>query len=157
MSGSEIPRVEIRRAAPGDFAAVCALLTQAQLPTEDLTPNAMARFRVAHRNGQMIGTVGFEPLAHNAALVRSLVVDPGFRGRGLGERLFAEIESVCREQRIRTLFLLTNSAVPFFLSLGFSELPRDQVPQSVRGTAEFRSLCPAGAVCMSRLLEAQYD
>ncbi len=150
MSAGEIPHVEIRQAAPADFAAVSALLKQARLPTADLTAGHMARFRVAQRNSQIIGAVGYQPLPDGNALIRSLVVEPGYRGRGLGERLFAEIESVCRTQQATMLYLLTDTAAPFFHSLGFSELARDQAPQSVRATAEFSSLCPDGATCMSR-------
>jgi hypothetical protein len=36
--------------------------------------------------------------------------------------------------------------------LGFRVVPRDEVPEVIRATEEFRALCPANATCMARVM-----
>jgi amino-acid N-acetyltransferase len=64
--------------------------------------------------------------------------------------VIAEAES----RGIRGLYLLTTTAERYFPSFGFREVPRDQVPDDVRETAEFRSACPASATVMARPIAA---
>ena len=46
------------------------------------------------------------------------------------------------------LYLLTTTAEDFFPRFGFSRITRQEVPESVRASVEFRSACPASAVVM---------
>jgi amino-acid N-acetyltransferase len=57
---------------------------------------------------------------------------------------------------IRQLVLLTESAQPFFTALGYMVIDRGHVPEALRQTAEFRSLCPVSAVCMTKSLESRH-
>jgi amino-acid N-acetyltransferase len=50
------------------------------------------------------------------------------------------------------LVLLTQTAEPFFARLGYSVVDRVYVPDEVKASAEFRSLCPAAATCMTKSL-----
>ncbi len=50
------------------------------------------------------------------------------------------------------LVLLTEAAEHFFHRLGYSVVDRDRAPAAVASSAEFRTLCPATAVCMTKLL-----
>ena len=38
----------------------------------------------------------------------------------------------------------------FFPKFGFEQITRDQVPQSVQGSVEFQSACPASAIVMRK-------
>ena len=53
------------------------------------------------------------------------------------------------------LVLLTQAAAPFFARLGYSVVDRAYVPEEVNASAEFRSLCPASAICMAKSLVSQ--
>lgn len=139
-------------ATPSDLGAVRRLLEAAGLPTADLDERLVSRFLVAQREGRLVGAVACEPVAADCGLLRSLVVAPDFQGRGLGERLVAEIEAAAREQGIRTLYLLTETAEGFFLSLGYLRTDRKQAPPEILATSEFTRLCPAGAACMCKRL-----
>ena len=142
--------MEIRPATPGDRGAVKALLEAAGLPSADLDERLIRRFLVGEREGRVVGTVAYEPAGANNGLLRSLVVAPDWQGRGVGERLVAEIEAVARSQGVRTLYLLTETAEGFFDRLGYIATDRQQAPAEVRATSEFTELCPAGAACMRK-------
>jgi N-acetylglutamate synthase-like GNAT family acetyltransferase len=57
-----------------------------------------------------------------------------------------------RAEGLKTLVLLTQTAETFFAKRGYVLTLREQVPEPIRQTAEFRALCPAMAVCMSKAL-----
>ncbi len=57
-----------------------------------------------------------------------------------------------RAEGLKTMVLLTQAAEGFFGKRGYVLTPREQVPEPIRQTAEFRSLCPATAACMSKAL-----
>ena len=78
--------IDIRRARPGDFAAVTSLLRGARLPVEDLGEERMADFIIASRGDSPAGAIGVEAFSH-VGLLRSLVVDPESRAEGIGRLL----------------------------------------------------------------------
>jgi N-acetylglutamate synthase-like GNAT family acetyltransferase len=127
---------------------VTALLERAGLPTQDLGGPAAVGFWVAELAGEIVGAIGLEHYG-NTGLLRSLVVAPSMRGRGIGAHLVETLEREARAIGITQLVLLTETAKAFFGHLGYVVIERDSAPQSVRESAEFRSLCPATAVCMS--------
>ena len=54
--------------------------------------------------------------------------------------------------RGRALVLLTLTAVSFFERQGYRVIDRRSVPDDVQATAEFKSLCPASAICMAKAI-----
>jgi N-acetylglutamate synthase-like GNAT family acetyltransferase len=52
--------------------------------------------------------------------------------------------------------LLTETAETFFRRLGYTVIERDQAPSAVASSAEFRTLCPATAVCMTKRLSPSH-
>jgi N-acetylglutamate synthase-like GNAT family acetyltransferase len=134
-----------RRATSDDLPAVLALLREASLP-EDIEPH-FESFLIAESSGAVVGTVGLEELG-SRALLRSLVVVPSWRGKGLGGSLAREILAQARSDGSEEVFLLTLDAGRFFERLGFRDVDRADVPADVRATREFRELCPATARVM---------
>jgi N-acetylglutamate synthase-like GNAT family acetyltransferase len=63
-----------------------------------------------------------------------------------------ELEKVARTARIGRLILLTQTAREFFAHQGYRIIGRSDAPQDVQGSEEFRSLCPASATCMTKVL-----
>ena len=148
-------RADFEPIAPGreDFAALVALLTDSGLPVEDLNGLDVAQFRVAlDRDGRLAGGVGLE-IVEGAALLRSLVVDSGQRGTGLGHALVESALELARERGVAEVWLLTTTADRFFERLGWRRAARDSAPAGIRATAEFASICPASSVCMVRDLQ----
>lgn len=97
----------------------------------------------------MIGTVGLEVLGE-AALLRSLAVSPDHRCKGVAEELVRAIESDAKSRRVETLYLLTLTAADFFARKGYRRTDRQQAPAALQDTTEFKSVCPASAVCMKK-------
>jgi amino-acid N-acetyltransferase len=142
----------IRIANAQDGPRIRLMLEQAQLPVEDVADSRID-FLVAEQDGQLIGVIGLQVFG-TAALLRSLVVAPAIRGSGVGHALVAAVEARARQQRVAQLVLLTQTAEAFFERNGYASQTRASVPGAIRDTAEFKSLCPASAVCLSKALSS---
>jgi amino-acid N-acetyltransferase len=53
---------------------------------------------------------------------------------------------------VKALYLLTTTAERYFPSFGFATISRNEVPEPVRASAEFRNVCPVSAVAMTLCL-----
>jgi amino-acid N-acetyltransferase len=137
-------------ATAADLGAVRDLLASAGLPTSDVAEDRQ-EFLLARDGQRLVGTVGIE--AHGPdGLLRSLAVVAVLRGKGLGHGLSGRAVALAAARGVRTLYLLTTTAEPFFAARGFDRIARESVPAALRGTAEFASLCPATAACMRRAI-----
>lgn len=140
-------RVAIRPATAEDLPAAVELLEQAKLPTDDLTPAHLAL--IAEDGLGLLGVIGVESYGQ-VALLRSLVVSPRARGKGVGRKLVAELQSAAMERGTQEFWLLTIDADDFFSTLGFIVRRREDAPVAIRDSAEFSSLCPGDAILMSK-------
>lgn len=106
---------------------------------------------VLEERNAIVGVVALERVG-SEALLRSLAVAPEYRKRGFGRELVARAEQSAQRNYIQQLVLLTETAELFFGSLGYSVIDRRAVSEGLRQSAEFRSLCPSSATCMSKTL-----
>lgn len=137
----------LREIAPGssDFKRFTASLSEAGLPTDDLTSEP---FRYFTADDMAWGGIGVGP----DALIRSIVVGQAARGRGLGAALTEGLVSQAREAGVERLWLLTTSAAPFFEKLGWRHTDRALAPDAITKSKQFAGLCPASAAFMARTL-----
>jgi arsenite methyltransferase len=142
----------IEPATKADLPVVEALLREASLPA-DVAPH-LADFLVARYQGKVVGCAGME-LRGADALFRSLAVSPGYRGAGIGRRLYEALVEKARGQGVQRAYLLTTTIVSLADSWGFTRIARDQVPAEIRDTTQFRGACCASAVCMWKDLGSQ--
>jgi len=142
----------LRAASPSDLPEVERLLTAAGLPLAGVVA-ALPTFTVADVGGSLVGVAGLEVCCDNA-LLRSVAVAPEWQGRGLGRALVARVIADAESRGVRALYLLTTTAEHYFPSFGFVRTSRDQVPEDVRASAEFRGVCPSSAVVMERPIAA---
>ena len=148
---------EIRAARSDDLPAVCVLLAEHELVYTDLGAANMDSFVVVPTHdhpGDLSAVAGMETFPDDAGegLLRSVAVRASLRGRGIGANLVAAIEERARMFGIRRLWLLTNTAPDFFRRLGYADTARADAPAAVQQSSEFKSLCPASAVCLSKRL-----
>lgn len=134
-----------------EAALVGALLGAHGLPVEDITASMLPDFAVASSHGEPCGVVGLQRDG-DVALLRSLAVSHQARGRGLGAALVAEAERVARAHGVRTLYLLTTDAAPFFARLGYAAIPRRDAPEPIRATAQFSSIVCSSATLMTKVM-----
>lgn len=142
-----------------DCPVVQALLAQAKLPFEDLSPAAMPLFlslrdpgsSQAGAPGRLIAIAGLEPHGDDG-LLRSLLVLPEHRGRGLARELVRAQEAQARRLGLRRLVLLTETAADFFRALDYRDTDHALLSDGLRASPQFQQLCPASARCLSRAL-----
>jgi len=108
-------------------------------------------FLVATDAGEVIGAVALERY-DDVGLVRSLVVAPSHRGRGLAKALVRAIEERARIQGVKVLVLLTETANEFFGARGYRAKQRAEASALVQASSEFALVCPASAVYMEKRL-----
>jgi amino-acid N-acetyltransferase len=139
-----------RTAGDADAGVIRDLLEHSGLPTGDLD-TARPEFVLAGSAGEIVGIGALEHFG-DAALVRSVAVQPQWRGAGVGRLLVAELERRARAAGVSELILLTLTAADFFQRLGYVARDRATVPGAVLASAEFRSLCPVTAICLAKTL-----
>ena len=131
------------------LSQVKTLLEANGLPTSDVSPEV--RLLGEHVGSRLVGVVGLEARG-GVGLLRSLAVEPGRRGAGLGSELVTAIERLAVATGVTDLYLLTTTAEDFFARRGYQCLPREAAPSGIRETTEFSSICPASSTFMTKRL-----
>jgi amino-acid N-acetyltransferase len=105
-------------------------------------------FRVAVDGDTVVGCGALHVMWEDLAEIRTVAVDPTYRGRRLGHRIVGELIDAAREIGVARIFVLTFET-RFFGSFGFTEIDGAPVPQPVyeqllrsydEGVAEFLDL-----------------
>jgi amino-acid N-acetyltransferase len=108
----------------------------------------VSEFRVAERDGAVVGCGAVHVLWEDLAEIRTVAVDPQWRGHKIGHRLVEALLAAARELGVRRVFVLTFET-GFFGSFGFTEITGTPVPHEVyeellrsydEGVAEFLDL-----------------
>jgi amino-acid N-acetyltransferase len=148
----DMPKLMARPLRDGERGALAAALAKAKLPTEDIEAPGRLFWRFETKDEVPVGFGGLE-LHGEDALLRSLVTLPPVRSRGVGTAIVAALEFEARLHGCRSLWLITASAAAFFDRLGYARCDRAVVPEAIRATAEFATLCPASAdILMKRFV-----
>jgi amino-acid N-acetyltransferase len=79
-------------------------------------------------------------------------VSQDFRGQLLGKQIVNKLLALAREKGMKEVYLLTNTAFLYFLKFGFNEAIREQVPEAIKASSEFSSVCPSSAHVMKLVL-----
>jgi amino-acid N-acetyltransferase len=146
ISSQTAHTITIQPATPGEFPQVLALLARSGLPEAGLADH-LATTLVARGDGRIVGCVALE-LYGDAALLRSVAVEPALRSQGLGSRLTGQAFDLARQNGVRRLYLLTESAAGYFARRGFQPIARSAVEAAVQQSVEFRFACPQSAQAM---------
>ena len=135
-------------ARAADLDRIVSLLSEADLPTVGVA-EILDSFLVIRDRGIVVAA-GVVERHGDDGLLRSVVVEPGSQGLGLGK----QIASALIASKNRDLYLLTETAESFFSRLGFQLIPRNEAPPALRASEEFRCLCPESASFMRRSVES---
>jgi amino-acid N-acetyltransferase len=145
-----VPAVTIRSASTKDLEQVQALLLAAKLPLDGLLEQFGEGYAVAECDGALVGAEGIERYG-DAGLLRSAVVHPEWRGRGVGEALTRDRLDWAEREGVRELWLLTTTAADYFPRFGFERATRDDAPPALQRSREFAEACPSSAIAMRRV------
>ena len=134
----------------GEMDGMRLALRTAGLPVDDLRPEITSVYRL----DEAAGPVGWAAVERHGreGLLRSVVVSDRRRGRGAGTDLVSKVMLAAADDGIARLWLLTETAAPFFARLGFTLSERESAPAGIRATPEFMHVCPSSAHCMVRAL-----
>lgn len=136
-------------------SGLAATLRAAGLPVDDLDEPNRFFFRASLAE-HSVGFGGYEIYGPNI-LLRSMVILPAWRGKGLGNRLMEGLLDHAGAQGAQTAYLLTTTAAPFFERAGFVPITREAAPSAITGTRQARDLCPSTASLLSRSIAASHD
>lgn len=151
--------VVVRRARTADVRAIRRLvelytadrrLLAKSLVTlyEDVPEFWVATVPGADGDGTVVGCGALHVLWEDLAEIRTVAVDPHWRGHRIGHRLVAQLLASARELGVRRVFVLTFET-GFFGSFGFTKIDGTPVPAEVyeellrsydEGVAEFLDL-----------------
>jgi len=145
-----MPSPLLRTGTGRDASHIHALLERSGLPTSDLEVS-QAQFIVLCEGARIVGAGALQRFG-SIALLRSVAVESHLRGSGLGRMIVQELERRACASDVAQLVLLTQTATRFFEHQGYRVIDRQKVPQALQGSEEFRSLCPASATCMVKML-----
>lgn len=128
------------------FEAFRTLLKSSNLPADDLDykKDLLVGY---YESNSLVGTGGLE-IYGPYALLRSLSVKFGIRGKSVGTAIMEYLLDLAKKRKLKAIFLLTETAHGFFLKRGFTDIARDQVPEEVKASSEFAHVCPTSAAMM---------
>ena len=130
-----------------NFQAFRSLLRASNLPADDL--DYKRDLLVGYYEGnELVGTGGLE-VHSDYALLRSLSVKMGIRGKSVGTTITEFLLNEAKKKNLKAIYLLTETAKGFFEKKGFKEVKRDEVPAEVKASSEFSSVCPVSATVMT--------
>ena len=138
--------MRFRAAVEDDLGEISSLLDQAELPPLE-SGQSLSSLIVALDDSQLIASVCLEVYGRSG-LIRSMVVVPDRRAKGVGRELFRSLLSRAYELGLKELFLLPTDAKGFFEKLGFKAVAWERVPGPIRDGRELRDLSPETATLM---------
>lgn len=138
--------VVITPATEEDLGEITALLLASGLPTAGVEQH-LKTFLVARDGGKLVGCGGAEAYSQ-AALIRSIAVDPESRSHGVGRLLVRQLLDRLASRGLRDFYLLTTTAEEYFRKRGFRTIPREEMHPQLQQSRELQDACPASATCM---------
>jgi amino-acid N-acetyltransferase len=147
--------VVIRRARTGDVREIRRLIDTYSAGGQLLSKATVTlyedvqEFRVAtSMSGDVIGCGALHVMWEDLAEIRTVAVDPAYRGKRIGHRIVTDLLATAREVGVARVFVLTFETA-FFGSFGFTPIDGAPVPPAVfeqllrsydEGVAEFLDL-----------------
>jgi len=138
----------IRKAKESDINNIVSILSSNNLPSGDCQNN-IKNFQVVELEDIIIAVGCLEKYA-TTGFLRSIAVSSMHRGCGYGYAIFNSLMKNANQSGISSVFLLTETAEQYFTNLGFTVVERENAPDIVKQTNQYRGLCPDSALVMCR-------
>jgi N-acetylglutamate synthase-like GNAT family acetyltransferase len=126
----------IRSAHRADHDAIAHLLAEDGMRAEGVLLHG-TRYWVAEHAGSIVGAVGLEPGLH-AVLLRSAIVAPAARGRGIGAALTQTALAWARTAGFVRVYCFSTDTGSYWLTQGFTECPVNEVVTTFSGAPQVR-------------------
>lgn len=139
--------VTLRPATAGDLAWARDLMADLGLPSDGLEEQFGSGYVIAQADGLAVGLGGVEVYGRDG-LMRSVGVMKTLQRGSIGRAIVEDRIIWARNQGLRAVYLLTETAPGFFERLGFERVARDSFPSDMKASKEFSEVCPESAVAM---------
>lgn len=143
-------RLIINFATDSDWSNIEQLLKDCGLPAKNIR-NIKAKFLIIKKNTELIAVGALEKKRQHA-LLRSIAVAAPHRNQNFGIQLVNNLMKYAELKKVKTLYLLTETAADFFQKLGFQHIDRSLVPAPIQQTSEFSDCCCQQASCMYKII-----
>ncbi|OIV42196.1 bifunctional helix-turn-helix transcriptional regulator/GNAT family N-acetyltransferase [Flavobacterium johnsoniae] len=91
------------------------------------------RIWMAEYNNKIVGCIAIQHQSEEEAQLRWFLLDPAFRGLGIGKKLLTDAVDFCKEKKFKNVFLLTTSlqdkALEMYKKAGFELTESTEVKQ----------------------------
>lgn len=131
-------------------STIIELLKTEKLPVDDL-PGNFDHFFVAIIDEVVVGAIGLE-LYPPLGLLRSMVVRKDYRNQKIAAALVETLEKHAGNLNIDAIYLLTETASTWFNRKNYQLVERTEVPDAIKQSSEFSSVCPVSAIVMKKTL-----
>jgi len=125
------PELRVRGAALADVARITGMVAAAWpncRPTRGRDVlECLNEYEVVETGDPIVAAVAIHDLGNGSAEIRSLVVDPAWRGLGLGRLLV--VRAMTRARRLGLEPVCITRCPGFFESLGFERIALDSLPR----------------------------
>ncbi len=111
---------------------------------------AVQEFWVAETRGEVVGCGALHVLWSDLGEVRTVAVDPKFKGRGIGHVIVDRLLEVARDLQLQRLFVLTFET-EFFHHHGFAEIEGTPVTAEV-----YEEMCRSYDIGVAEFLDLSY-
>lgn len=128
--------IVIRIATEKDLLPIQHLLAKANLSERGIEQNIDNFLVVEDAAKKIIGTVGIEPIGKDG-LLRSLVMSSESWNAKIGLNFIELAVSYGKQKGYETLYLLTNSSLPFFEYIGFEVMEESNIPEHIKQSDHF--------------------
>lgn len=128
--------IVIRIAENKDLLPIQRLVAKAGLVEKGIEKQINNFLVVENAKKEIVGTVGIEKLGEDG-LLRSLVIKSENWNGKIGLEFVEIALAFAKQKGVKSLYLLTNSSLPFFEYLGFSILESEDIPEHVKNSSHF--------------------
>jgi len=138
--------MQYRQATKADLTEIEELLKDNNLPFSDCSEH-IDNFILKEEKNKIIGIGCIEIYGRNG-LIRSMVVAKNYRRSGVAKEILRTLKEKAFDSGVTDIYLLTETAIEYFKTVGFKALDRDDAPDSIKNTKQFNAICPSSAVVM---------
>jgi amino-acid N-acetyltransferase len=130
-----------------ELESLKSLLRECKLPHEDIKLAENTFIGYYDSTDHLIASGGLE-FYGASALLRSVAVNAEYRKQALAQKNLDDLFKKAIDKKVTSIYLLTETAHGYFLKKGFKDTSRDQVPDELKKSSEFSTVCPVSAKCM---------
>jgi N-acetylglutamate synthase-like GNAT family acetyltransferase len=129
--------IVVRKAKEQDMLQVQRLVAKAGLREEGIEQYIKSFLVVEDEDQQLIGTVGVEQYG-TEGLLRSLVLDSPIWTAKLSLEFLQLTLQYAEDQKMETIYLCAKGTNALFHQLGFREVDKEDVPESIKSSPHFQ-------------------